>query len=158
RRLVEKANGKDQLITQYDLFFQEPELELRRITKFFGFPGAKTSSAAALVAPRKSHTHFPIKQLIHDPGAPGVDDLYRALLAEASPSKANKGYVAKVSSSGDDLLPGSISRLNTFVPERIAQIEHLYAELLAQAEARHKEQVEELSMQLREKSISLAEA
>ena len=37
-----------------------------------------------------------------------------------------------------DLLPGSVSRLNAFVPERIAQIEHLYQELLAQAEARHK--------------------
>lgn len=158
RRLVETANGKDQLITQYDLFFQEPELELRRITNFIGLPDAKARSAAALVAPRKRHTHFTIEQLIDARVAPEVIDLYRALLAEASPSKANKGYVAKVSSSGDDLLPGSISRLNTFVPERIAQIEHLYAELLAQAEARHKEQVEELSMQLREKSISLAEA
>ena len=47
-----------------------------------------------------------------------------------------------------DLLPGSVSRLNAFVPERIAQIEHLYHELLAQAEARHKAQVEELSTHL----------
>ena len=82
-----------------------------------------------------------------------------------------------------DLLPGSVSRLNAFVPERMAQIENLYHELLAQAEARHKsasrgtdghlaktearhkEQVEELTAQLermnqllRDKSISLAES
>jgi hypothetical protein len=57
-----------------------------------------------------------------------------------------------------DLLPGSVSRLNAFVPERIAQIEHLYQELLAQAEARHKSQVEELTADLRDKSINLAES
>src|SRR4030095_3512107 len=59
-----------------------------------------------------------------------------------------------------------------FVPERIAQIEQLYQELLAQAEARHKAQVEELSAHLertnellertnellRDKSLSLAES
>src|SRR5262249_50859331 len=37
-----------------------------------------------------------------------------------------------------------VSRLNSFVPDRIAQIEQLYRELLAQAEARHKTQVEQL--------------
>jgi hypothetical protein len=47
-----------------------------------------------------------------------------------------------------DLLPGSVSRLNAFVPERIGQIEHLYCELLAQAEARYKSQVEQLSAHL----------
>ena len=43
------------------------------------------------------------------------------------------------------MLPGSVSRLHTFVPERIAKIEELYRELLEQAETRHKAQVEELS-------------
>jgi GT2 family glycosyltransferase/glycosyltransferase involved in cell wall biosynthesis len=47
-----------------------------------------------------------------------------------------------------DLLSGAVSRLNAFVPERIAQIEELYRELLAQAEARHKSQMEELSAHL----------
>src|SRR5207247_8529423 len=47
-----------------------------------------------------------------------------------------------------ELLSGSVSRVNAFVPERIAQIEHLYRELLEQAEARHKEQVEELANHL----------
>src|SRR4029434_4000730 len=65
-----------------------------------------------------------------------------------------------------------VTRLNAFVPERIAQIEQLYQELLAQAEARHKAQVEELSAHLertnellertnellRDKSLSLAES
>jgi GT2 family glycosyltransferase/glycosyltransferase involved in cell wall biosynthesis len=159
RRLIEAATRKDRLFTHYDFFFQEPELELRRITDFIGLPGAKTASAAALIAPRKRHAHFTIEQLIDARVSPEAIDLYRVLLAEASSGKTNKSNVAKVSSAPEaDLLPGSISRLNTFVPERIAQIEQLYRELLAQAEARHKTQVEELTDGLRDKSISLAES
>ncbi len=157
RRLFEGTSGKERLITHYDLFFQQPEMELRRIMEFIGLPEGKTGSAAAFVAARKRHTHFTVEQLIDARVSPEVIDLYRALLAEASLTKATKACVAKVSSMSADLLPGSISRLNTFVPERIAQVEHLYRELLAQAEARHKEQVEELSTQLRDKSITLAE-
>jgi GT2 family glycosyltransferase/glycosyltransferase involved in cell wall biosynthesis len=163
RRLIEVSSGKDRLVTHYDFFFQEPELELRRITDFIGLRGAKIGRAAALVAPRKRHTHFTIEQLIDARVSEEVIDLYRALVAEASPSKANKYDVAKVSLSDGDLLPGSISRLNTFVPERIAQIEHLYHELLVQAEARHDREmqklsshVEQINERLRDKSISLA--
>ena len=61
RRLIEISSGKDRLVTHYDFFFQEPEAELRRITDFIGLPGAKTSSAAALVAPRNRHTYFTIE-------------------------------------------------------------------------------------------------
>jgi GT2 family glycosyltransferase len=145
RRLVEAANGKDLLITHYDSFFQQPELELQRITDFIGLPTAKIDSAATLIAPRKRHTHFTIEQLIDARVAPEVIDLYRALLADASSRKTDTRRLAEVSPKPDDLLPGSVSRLNTFVPERIAQIEHLYRELLAQAESRHKAQVEEFN-------------
>ena len=148
RRLIEVLNGKDRLITHYDFFFQEPELELRRITDFIGLRDAKTRSAAALVAPRKRHTHFTIEQLIDARVAPETIELYRVLLAEASPGKLVKPSTSRASSTADDLLPGSVSRLHTFVPERIAQIEQLYCELLAQAETRHKSQVEELTAHL----------
>jgi GT2 family glycosyltransferase/glycosyltransferase involved in cell wall biosynthesis len=47
-----------------------------------------------------------------------------------------------------DLLPGSVSRLNAFVPETIAQIQHLQRELLAQTEARHRAEIEKLSAHL----------
>ena len=171
RRLIEAAAGKDRLITHYDFFFQAPELELRRIIDFIGLPNGKTSAAAALVAPRKRHTHFTIEQLIDARVAPEAIDLYRALLAEAAPSKANTGRVEKIQLTPDELLPGSVSRLNTFVPERIAQIEHLNRELLGQAEARHEREMKKLSVHLdqtearleeinellRHKSISLAE-
>src|SRR5206468_7228254 len=53
-------------------------------------------------------------------------------------------------SSETDLLPGSVSRVNTFVPERLAQIEHLYGELLSQAEARHRVEIEKLKAQIEE--------
>ena len=41
-----------------------------------------------------------------------------------------------------------MSRLDSFVPDRFAQIEHLYGELLAQTEARHKAEMEKLSAHL----------
>ena len=176
RRLIEASKGRDRLVTHYDFFFLEAEPELRRIADFIGLPDAKAGSAAALVAPRKRHTHFTIEQLIDAHVAPEAIDLYRALLAEASPSKATRPATSRASPTGDDFVPGSVSRLNTFVPERIAQIEHLYRELLAQGEARHKTQVEQLTTHhngqieelhshlerlselLREKSVGLAES
>jgi GT2 family glycosyltransferase/glycosyltransferase involved in cell wall biosynthesis len=145
RRLIETSNGKERLVTHYDFFFQDPESQLRRITDFIGLADAKTSRAAALVAPRKRHTHFTIEQLIDARVAPEAIDLYRALLAEAAPGRSNKPSTSSASSTIDDLLPGSISRLQTFVPERMAQIEQLYRELIEQAETRHKTEVEELS-------------
>jgi GT2 family glycosyltransferase/glycosyltransferase involved in cell wall biosynthesis len=144
RRLIEAASGKDQLVTHYDLFFQEPESELRRIADFIGLPDAKVARAAALVATRRRNIHFTMEQLIDARVSPEVIELYRALLAEASSGRANKGRVAKVSLGPEsfpgkkiqeaELLSGSVSRLNTFIPEGIAQIEHLYRSLLAQAE------------------------
>src|SRR5207244_11812209 len=160
--LIEAANGRESLVTDYDLFFEDAESELRRIVEFIGLPDAHVASAAALVKKRKRHTHFTLEHLIDARIAPEVIELYRALISEAWAPERNKGKVAKSPETGSadeaDLLPGSVSRLNACVPERIAQIEHLYQELLAQAEARHKSQVEELSAGLRDKSISLAES
>ena len=168
RRLIEAVNGDERLVTHYDLFFQDPEFELRRIADFIGLSDAQVRSAAALVTTRRRHIHFTIEQLIDARVSEEVIELYRGLLAEVLSKKANKGHVAKASAGREDvqgtklretdLLPGAVSRLNTFVPERIAQIEDLYRELLTQAEARHKLQVEELTADLRDKSISLAES
>ena len=47
-----------------------------------------------------------------------------------------------------DLLAGAVSRLDSFVPDRLAQIEHLYGELLEQTEARHKAEMEKISAHL----------
>src|SRR4030095_7949097 len=105
-----------------------------------------------------------------------VIELYRALIAEASALRGSKAPMANAQQAAKsderDLLPGAVTRLNAFVPERIAQIEQLSQELLAKAEARHKAQVEELSAHLertnellertnellRDKSLSLAES
>jgi len=147
RRLIETASEHERLVTHYDLFFENAENELRRIANFTGMADAKVRDAAKLVATRRRHTHFTIDQLIDARVSGELIDLYRALIAAATASKT-KGLVARldrgVKSDEADLLPGAVSRLNVFVPDRLAQIEHLYGELLAQAEARHKEQVEEL--------------
>jgi GT2 family glycosyltransferase/glycosyltransferase involved in cell wall biosynthesis len=162
RRLLERATEQQRLITHYDSFFNDAETELRRIAEFTGLPHAGVHNAAALVKKRRRHTHFTVENLIDARVAPGVIELYGALIGEASATGRDKGKMAKSRETGSpeeaDLLPGSVTRLNAFVPERIAQIEHLYQELLAQAEARHKSQVEELAASLREKSISLSES
>jgi len=152
RRLLEAAKKQERLFTHYDLFFQNPETELRRIANFIGLPDAKIQSAAKLVATQRRHTHFTIEQLIDARVAEEVIELYRALIAETSVGRRNTAPTSKGAQAAKadevDLLPGAVSRLNAFVPERLAQIEHLYGELLAQTETRHKAEIENLSEHL----------
>jgi GT2 family glycosyltransferase/glycosyltransferase involved in cell wall biosynthesis len=152
RRLIEAANEERRLVTHYDLFFQDPESEVRRIARFIGLPDSEVQKAAVLVTKRRRHTHFTVEDLIDARVAPEVIELYRSLIAEASPLLRDRRRTAnaKQSTKSDEveLLPGAVTRLNAFVPERIVQIEQLYRELLAQAEARHKMQVEELRAHL----------
>ena len=145
RRLIEAAGKHERLVTHYDLFFENTEKELRRIANFIGLPHAKIGSAAKLVATKRRHTHFTIDQLIDARVSGEVIELYRALIAETSGRKVSVAkYGRRTKSDGADLLPGGVSRLNAFVPEGIAQIEHLYGEVLAQTEARHKSEIEKL--------------
>jgi GT2 family glycosyltransferase/glycosyltransferase involved in cell wall biosynthesis len=149
RRVIETASEQERLVTHYDFFFENAETELRRIAQFIGLPDAEVATAAALVTNQRRHTHFTVDQLIDARVATEVIDLYRALVVEASARRGNKAaaVTAPQTAKSDeaDLLPGAVSRLNAFVPERIGQIEQLYRELLAQVETRHKSQVEELS-------------
>jgi GT2 family glycosyltransferase/glycosyltransferase involved in cell wall biosynthesis len=147
RRVIEMASKQERLVTHYDLFFQDPESEVRRIAHFIGLRDSEVHKAAALVTKRRRHTHFTIEHLIDARVAPGVIDVYRALVAEASPTGKNRAATAPQAAKSDeaDLLPGAVSRLNSFVPESAARIENLYHELLAQTETRHKTQVEELT-------------
>src|SRR5437764_9402426 len=151
RRLIEAAGKHDRLLTHYDLFFENAGKELQRIANFVGLPDAKIHSTAELVATKRRHTHFTIDQLV-DAGVSGeVIELYRALIAETSPRR-RKSSVSKsgrrAKSDEIDLLPGAVSRLDSFIPDRFAQIEHLYGELLAQTEARHKAEMEKLRAHL----------
>jgi GT2 family glycosyltransferase/glycosyltransferase involved in cell wall biosynthesis len=149
RRAIEAANEQQRLVTHYDLFFENPETELRRIANFIGLPDTKIPAAAKLVATRRRHTHFSIDQLIDAGVSKEAIELYRALIAEASGGR--KAPVAKPEQAKSDdaeLLPGSVSRVNAFIPERIALIEHLYGELIEQTQARHKAEIEKLSRHL----------
>jgi len=152
RRLVEVANEKDRLVTCYDAFFENAEAELRKILQFAGLKDTELGSAAALVSTRRRHTHFTIDDLIDAGVSDEVIELYRSLIAEGSPTKTRvaKATSRRDTSSEPDLLPGSVSRVNAFVPERLAQIEHLYGELLSQAEARHRVEIEKLKAQIEE--------
>jgi GT2 family glycosyltransferase/glycosyltransferase involved in cell wall biosynthesis len=154
RRVLESAGEKDRLVTQYDAFFTNAESELRRIARFAGLSESQVASAAALISPRRRHAHFTINELIDARVSPEVIELYRTLLAEAAPGSTNKGQRTRIASGKlekseeADLLKGSVSRLNAFVPERHAQIEQLYNELLAQTEARHRLEIEKISAHL----------
>jgi GT2 family glycosyltransferase/glycosyltransferase involved in cell wall biosynthesis len=152
RRAIEAASQQDRLVTHYDLFFEDPEKELRRIVHFIGLPDADVTKAAALVKVRRRHTRYTIDQLIDARVSAEVIKLYRALIAEASRARSNKEALSLAQEAGKPdepvLLPGSVSRLDAFVPERIAQIQHLERELLAQTEARHKKEIEELTAHL----------
>jgi GT2 family glycosyltransferase len=154
RRLIEAASGKQRLVTDYDSFFKDAESELRRIARFAGLTATKVGNAAALVSARRRHTHFTIDALIDAGVSAEVIELYRALIAKALPRRRNKARMPKAPSGRHaksdeaELLPGSVSRVNAFVPDRIAQIEHLYRELLAQTEARHKTEGEKLTAHL----------
>src|SRR5439155_6368406 len=85
RRVIETASEANRLVTHYDLFLENAERELRRVAHFVGLSDAKVGSAAALVTTRRRHTHFSIDQLIDARLSPEVIELYRALIAEASP-------------------------------------------------------------------------
>ena len=149
RRLIEAAGKPERLVTHYDLFFENTEKELQRIANFIGLPHAKIGSAAKLVATKRRHTHFTIDQLIDARVSGEVIELYRALIAETSGRKTSVAKAGRrVKSHDSDILPGSVSRVDAFVPDRFAQIEHLYGELLAQTEARHKSEIEKLSTHL----------
>ncbi|HET9375364.1 MAG TPA: glycosyltransferase, partial [Chthoniobacterales bacterium] len=180
RRVLETTEGQERLVTHYDLFFEDADSELTQIARFAGLRPSQVHSAAELVKHGRRHTRFTIEQLIDAGVAAEVIDLYRALIAEAVPSKRNKQVVARPQEAAKtvepDLLPGAISRLNAFIPDTMAQMERVYRELLAQAEARHKAEVEQLSAHyqseieqlrdriaaveelLRERSVTLAES
>ena len=163
RRVIETAGEQERLVTHYDLFFEDAETELRRIAHFVGLPDAKVDTAAALVKTQRRHTHFTIDQMIDARVSAEVIELYRALVAESgkdASSSTRKGNEIKranapqtAKSAGADLLPGAVSRLNAFVPERIARIEHLERELLQLNLQHEKQRAEHLERELRQFSL-----
>src|SRR4029453_17979144 len=153
RRLIETAKNQQRLLTHYDLFFEDPESELRRITHFAGLPDANVKSTAALINRRRRHTHFTLDELIVARVSAEVIDLYRALIAEANPgSKALRRKDDKrkttearqpAQTPASHLVPGAVSPLKAFVPEHSAEIQQL-RERFAETEARHKTEIEDL--------------
>src|SRR5215475_8171247 len=113
RRLIEAAGKHNYFITHYDLFFEEPEAELRRIVEFSGLPGKEIARAAALVKGRRRHTHFTVEHLIDARVAPEIIEFYRALIAESSAVRQGKAPTVKpqrvAKPNERDLLPGAVT-------------------------------------------------
>lgn len=119
RRLLESTKVKQRLITHYDSFFENPELELQRIASFMGLPSGTTDHVAEIVTTTRRHTQFSIDQLIDARAPTELVDLYRHLTSQAQ--RAGAKFVVRHSgkrkSPSPDLLPGSVSRLNASIPE-----------------------------------------
>ena len=164
RRLIETANAQERLVTHYDVFFENAETELRRIVQFTGLPDAKVQAAAAQVTKQKRHTHFTIDQLIDARVSAEVIELYRTLVAEAdqgdrkSARKRTDAKIAKAPKTAESpeaaLLPGAVSRLNAFVPER----ETIRRELALRrgSEVEHLGRIENLERENRQLLLHLA--
>ena len=85
-----RASKHERLVTHYDFFFQEPELEVRRIADFIGLRDAKSTEAAASWRRGSGILISRIEHLIDARVAPEVIEVYRALVAEASPTGKNE--------------------------------------------------------------------
>ncbi len=168
RRVIEMASEQNRLVTHYDLFFDEAERELRRIAYFIGLPDAEVNNAAALVAAQRRHTRFSVDHLIDARVSAEVIELYRALIAEVDRGVRTSGgnkkdWAANLSSCGSmprlpqaELLPGTVSRLDASVPERIARVQHLERELLQFSLQHEKERAEHLDRELRQLNLHVA--
>jgi GT2 family glycosyltransferase/glycosyltransferase involved in cell wall biosynthesis len=160
RRLIGATKEHERLVTHYDLFFKDAEAELRRIAKFMGLPDANVASGAALVTKQKRHTRFSIDDLIDARVSDEAIELYRALISEARQRPAKTSEGAK--QEQPDLLPGSVTRLDASIPEKIARIEHLERELRQFAlhhereRAGYERQIETIRESLQAKCVSLA--
>jgi GT2 family glycosyltransferase/glycosyltransferase involved in cell wall biosynthesis len=142
QRLIEATKQRERLVTHYDLFFKNTEAELQRIAKFIGLPDADTVSGAALVTKQKRHIRFSIDDLI-DAGVSGeVIELYQTLINETG--ERTEKTSQNSNKKEPDLLPGSVTRLNASVPEKIARIEHLERE------------IRQLTLHLARQDVSLA--
>ena len=164
RRVIETATKEARLVTHYDLFFENAETELRRIVDFTGLPDTKLKEVAALITAQKRHTHFTIDQLIDARVSEKVIELYRDLVAEATQGtgaaarERNKTKIAKPSETTKErevaLLPGAVTRLNAFVPER----ETVRRELALRrgSEVEHLARIENLERENRQLLLHLA--
>jgi GT2 family glycosyltransferase/glycosyltransferase involved in cell wall biosynthesis len=111
--LLAACPAEQLLVTHYDAFFENPEAELRRIAGFSDLPTIAISEAAATVTAEKRHTRFSIEQMIDTGVALPVVELYQALIAQSRERHAS----SIEHELPPQMLPGTLSRLNTSVPD-----------------------------------------
>jgi GT2 family glycosyltransferase/glycosyltransferase involved in cell wall biosynthesis len=136
RRLITHAPSQGRLVTNYEMFFDQPELELQRIASFIDLPEAETAAATDLIAVHRRHTIFSLDQLIDAGVSEPVVTLYRSLLAEASGgSSAISKSLGRTRPEKHDSLKGTANPIDLSIPaaetvrrelawRRGAEIEH----------------------------------
>lgn len=154
RRLLAHSQREGRLITSYQVLFDNPEAELRKIAAFAGLPDSHVTEAAKLVAADRRHTSFTVEQMIDA----GVSQEIVTLFHELTRGEAN---AAHESAARADQLTGSPSQLNVRIPDG----EDIRRELATRRGdeirfreeiERHQKTIEDLRRELGTKSVSAA--
>jgi len=162
RRLITHTQPQDRIVTNYQMFFDQPEIELQRLATFARLTEAETAAAADLVAVHRRHTSFTLEQLIDAGASEPLVTLYRSLLEEASgASSATAKNSGRTSPEKHDPLKGAASPIDLSVPAA----ETVRGELAWRrgAEIQHREQIarfentiDQLRQELSAKSVRAA--
>ncbi|MGI8890866.1 MAG: glycosyltransferase [Chthoniobacterales bacterium] len=132
RRLLEFTGPDQRLITHYDLFFERPEEELRRIGFFARLPPRQIEGAAAMVSRQRRHTHFTIAETTEAGVSPEVVKLYQQLTEEAftEGERNSPSFQATSPIQIGDLSKGATNQIDPLVPGVLARLRDNQLDLL----------------------------
>ena len=125
RRLLAQTRPDSRIITDYRVFFEDPEAELRKIASFLGWPETEIAAAAGMINEKRRHTSFTLEQLIDAGVSQEIVELYRSLTKEAATGRPDSSSQEKPARKSGrpaallepDRLGGSMSRLNASIPD-----------------------------------------
>ena len=116
RRVLANTQPEERIITNYQAFFDEPELELRKIAGFTGLADTEIAAAANLVAAGRRHTAFTVEQMIDAGVSQEIVTLYQSLSSDTIETPARDESSPSVTINVDRL-SGAESRLDPRIPD-----------------------------------------
>lgn len=125
RRLLAQTRPDSRIISDYRVFFEHPETQLRKITAFLGWPETEIAPADGMINEKRRHTSFTLEQLIDAGVSQEIVGLYRSLTKEAATGSTDSTRQEEPARKSGrpaallepDRLGGSMSRLNASIPD-----------------------------------------
>ena len=125
RRLIAHTRPESRIITLYQVFFEQPDAELRKIAAFLEWPETEIAAATAIIDKSRRHTSFNLEQLIDAGVSQQIVDLYRSLTKEAATCGGKRRRSGKRPETGGksaaalepDRLAGAESHLSFSIPD-----------------------------------------